>query len=359
LNEQQPPKEICWTVEEWLKTMVEPYYSNSSLRKIYPTIAFKKNIRNPPERYPKSLEGGNVAIISNGRVWGKNGAIITPDNKLIWDVSLEYLINPWEHSIFKENQLPAISHYFDTVADLSHVGSTNYYHWMFEVLPRLHLIQASGINVNRYIANYEPEKYPYQNETLLRIGINPNQIIITDHHFHLKASNLIVPSQPYFFPTLWAYNYLRTMFLQDHALKDEEKKRIYISRKKNRRILNEEEIMKILIKYNFIKVELEKMSVEEQVKLFSSSEVIVGPHGAGLANLAFCSPGTKVFEIFPPTYITCLYWLVSSLGRLDYHYLIGDYGECEPELRNQQWHGNDNIILDIKIFEESLRKIGL
>jgi hypothetical protein len=38
---------------------------------------------------------------------GSNGAIITPDNHLIWDVSFEDVhITPETHSIFQKNALP-------------------------------------------------------------------------------------------------------------------------------------------------------------------------------------------------------------------------------------------------------------
>ena len=35
----------------------------------------------------------------------------------------------------------------------------------------------------------------------------------------------------------------------------------------------------------------------EQVELFSNAEFIVGLHGSGFANLAFCRPNTKVVEM--------------------------------------------------------------
>jgi len=40
------------------------------------------------------------------------------------------------------------------------------------------------------------------------------------------------------------------------------------------------------------------MSVLEQIELFSNADVVIGTHGAGLANILFCKPNTKVIEIF-------------------------------------------------------------
>ncbi len=44
-------------------------------------------------------------------------------------------------------------------------------------------------------------------------------------------------------------------------------------------------------------VELDEMEMSDQVKLFAGASVIIGQHGAGLSNIMFCSPGTKVVEI--------------------------------------------------------------
>jgi len=37
--------------------------------------------------------------------------------------------------------------------------------------------------------------------------------------------------------------------------------------------------------------------LSEHIKMFSSAAVVVGPHGAGFANLVFCAEGTGVVEI--------------------------------------------------------------
>lgn len=56
----------------------------------------------------------------------------------------------------------------------------------------------------------------------------------------------------------------------------------------------------------------------------AAAKVIISPHGAGLTNLVFCSPGTKLIEIFSPKYVNCLYWQISNFCDLQYYYLIGE-----------------------------------
>jgi hypothetical protein len=44
---------------------------------------------------------------------------------------------------------------------------------------------------------------------------------------------------------------------------------------------------------------LEGMTPRAQMQLFQNADFIVAPHGAGLANLLFCAPGTKIIEFSP------------------------------------------------------------
>ena len=64
-----------------------------------------------------------------------------------------------------------------------------------------------------------------------------------------------------------------------------------------RSIANEDEVKKYLLKNNFTSVKLHDTKFDDQVELFHNVECIVGLHGGGFANLAFCKPGTKVIEL--------------------------------------------------------------
>ena len=64
-----------------------------------------------------------------------------------------------------------------------------------------------------------------------------------------------------------------------------------------RKIHNVEQVKALLARYDFETVYLEGMKVAEQIMLFQSAEFVIGVHGAGLANLLFCEPGTNVIEL--------------------------------------------------------------
>ncbi|WP_066258976.1 glycosyltransferase family 61 protein [Neobacillus drentensis] len=358
MHDIQPPQGIYNSVKDWVEANVESVSQGAVFKEIYPGTTFSRRLKRPPTRYPTILEGGSVGVIPNGRVWGLNGAIVTPDNHLIWDASLEFVHPRSNHSIFKEEILFPISQHCELAADLTHVVGRNYYHWMYEVIPRIHLLRESGVPVERFIVKQEPDHLPFQSETLHHLGIMDDQLIKTYEGFHLQADRLVVPSQPAF-ATKWGFDFLRRTFLIEDNQLTTENKRIYISRKWSRIITNESDLWDLLKPYGFIKVELETLSVAEQARLFSTAEVIVGAHGAGLANLTFCRPDTKVIEIFTPTFITPLYWVISSFGKLDHHYFIGHYGGPGPTQENRGWAGLDNITVNLRRFAAFMRNMKL
>jgi hypothetical protein len=76
-------------------------------------------------------------------------------------------------------------------------------------------------------------------------------------------------------------------------------KRVYVTRKHMRFVANAEQIEQIAKVAGFATYDLEGMTPRAQMALFRDAEFVIGPHGAGLANLLFCAPGTKVIELSP------------------------------------------------------------
>jgi len=76
-------------------------------------------------------------------------------------------------------------------------------------------------------------------------------------------------------------------------------KRIYLRRRDTRSVANAKLIEKAAANNGFEIYEMEGMSPRAQIELFRDAEFVMGPHGAALANLLFCKPGTKVIEFSP------------------------------------------------------------
>lgn len=221
------------------------------------------------------------------------------------------------------------------VAVLSGLSGHNYFHWMIDILPRFALLQQSGIDladIDWFWIN-DPQQ-PFQRETLHHLGIPPEKILAGDRHPQIQAEQLILPSFAGDLGWLepWALQFLRQQLLKLADLHPPRHERIYISRRTahHRRVLNERAVLEKLQAAGFVSVELETLTLTEQIALFRHAKVIVAPHGGGLTNLLFCSPGTQVVEFMAPQYMRHYYWVISRQLGLRHFFLTGEELACAP-----------------------------
>jgi len=102
-------------------------------------------------------------------------------------------------------------------------------------------------------------------------------------------------------------------------------RKVYISRKHSKRALtNEDEVEQHLEAQDFDIIYAENLTLEEQIKLFSETDILVSGHGAGLANILFMQPGTKLLEIFHETFLKSDYYQRSVHNQMSYQLAITD-----------------------------------
>ncbi|NEP83116.1 MAG: DUF563 domain-containing protein, partial [Okeania sp. SIO3B3] len=303
-----------------------------------------------------------VAIVVDGRGCVDFGttAVITSDNKLVRDIS-----TGCAEIMISSSELPPVSNINETVAFLPvNLGVNNYFHWMFDIFVRLDLLRRSNFMsiIDKFVFTNCSNKF--QKESIQALKIPPEKLIEARLFPNIKARKLIVPSlmakQGTIKITKWGCDFLRSLFLNAENIGKlpSQKERIYISRKLTpyRRIVNEEEVVSLLEKFGFVTVTLESISVAEQASLMASAKVVISPHGAGLTNLVFCSPGTKVIEIFSPKFINSIYWQMSNICGLLHYHLIGQ--DFESDNSNKSQWGPD-IIVNIKRLLQILELAGI
>ena len=86
----------------------------------------------------------------------------------------------------------------------------------------------------------------------------------------------------------------------------------------------------------------------DQVKIFSNAEIVIGLHGAAFANLCFCKPGTKVFELVTATSGKMIENMAVING------LIHKSISCVPREYEYNQSGHINVSIDLlkKIIED-------
>jgi hypothetical protein len=207
-------------------------------------------------------------------------------------------------------------------------GNANYFHWLFDVLPRIFLFKKL-FNLKQVDKILVPNlKYKFQYQTLSLLNLKKNQIINNKFNKHIYAKEVYATSHPAenseeISPLL--INFLRKSFLKNiDYIKKKKIKKIYIDRsdskskiKDYRSIINEEEIFQYLKKRGFVKVKLAKLDFIRQVYLFYNANYIFGLHGAGLSNLIFCKKNTKILEV-KPYGATIIYKNLAKKCRLKY-----------------------------------------
>jgi capsular polysaccharide biosynthesis protein len=267
-----------------------------------------------------------VATIRRGRVLTPYGAVMTGDDTLLFDLSPYYgVVTPSQHPVFLRCRPPAITDVAGSVGVLTTRGSENYYHFLTDVLPRLELMRRAGVQPDAYVVNRSTR---FQRDLLDHLGLTADRCLGDEKYPHVRADELVVPSLPddRLRTPPWVVPWLRAQFLPADVRPPH--RRLYVSRgavPHTRRVDNEAELVAALEPYGFEVIDPGALSPAEQVHAFAEAEYVVGPHGAGLTNLAFAPPGAGVVELFARDYVNECFWaLASTVEGLRYRYLVGD-----------------------------------
>src|SRR5215831_8134939 len=141
------------------------------------------------------------AVIPNARVFGADGCVITPNDAVLGDVSVDISVvidaDAKSNRVFQRSKLPAVTLLRGEAALLTSLGGHNYFHWMFHVLPRLALIDRVGLDlamIERFFVN--EISAAFQVETLKTLGIERDRVIESHSDTHVQVDCLLLPSRP-------------------------------------------------------------------------------------------------------------------------------------------------------------------
>jgi capsular polysaccharide biosynthesis protein len=313
-------------------------------RSITPSAGFWDLVASSPDhgRFARDANGarfhdvpaGSVYTLPEGRVIGAAGWIVDRDDRLLSDLSPDYLRERYiasRHPLQNALRLPAVQSVAGTVAVLATLSADGYYgHWMMDLLPRAAMIARGGPRFEDLQGVYMPAPHHrYQWDALVRFGIRPEQIIDTDQVPHLRADQLIVPSwhANVFVASTWCCETLRALAPASAGSPKRGGQRVFISRSgtDHRRVVNEPELLRdVLGPRGFTSVRPEQMSADDQAELFAAADIVVTPLGSSMANLVHCRPGTQIVEIMNPRCVQPCTLAIASQGDLEYHVALAD-----------------------------------
>ena len=299
-----------------------------------------------------------VVEVLEGRVVGDQGVVVTPDHKILLDVSFPVGPNrayfnanattfvdkvgdhdfPFADELYKDAMLPA-KRVRGTAALLTSYGGRGYFHWMFDVIPRLGLLEKAGYTLDEIDYFVIPMRVAgFHFETLETLGITEERLISSFHQRNIVADRVLAPSltRPTWAVPTWVVEYLQFAFPPLRPSASTQSSRLYITRKSTDHgvVSNEDRLTSQLRKRGFEPVTMEDFSTREKAWLLGQAEAVLSVSGAGLSNVVFCRPGTKVVEIRVRPFPVKEQWAIANRCALEYYDVlpaetIGPNGKVE------------------------------
>lgn len=224
-----------------------------------------------------------------------------------------------------------------------HTPWFGYFSWLTTYLPKLLLANKNYPDAIVLIPE-EWNKVAYVSDTLALFPEIKKKVLPNDHHAFVERF-VLTENRPWtsvFYPE--QIDQVRAIFTpQLHTVQLSPIKRIYVSRKKanRRKIVNETEVLDILKTNGFEEICFEDYSILEQVFLMQNAEMLVSMHGAGLTNILFMNPHSKLLELTPiveqDKQFRFPFWRISSILEIDYYVQFCDTinnGESDLYARN-------------------------
>jgi capsular polysaccharide biosynthesis protein len=281
-----------------------------------------------------------VATVPGGRLATGSGVVITASGELVmetlWDA--DHLAREFP----RPKPLPAPTRVPGTHASIMSLWCNNYFHWMFNSLPRIAVLEASGVHYDRLIV---PEHLSrFQRESLAVLGV-PESRLLPFTGEHLQAENLvwIAPLAPINEPSSFLLDWVRQS-LGPRA--SEPERMFYVSRRGGtRKAANESEVFAALEPLGFEFLLPEALSFEDQMRTFASAKLLVGPHGSNFVNAIF-SRHLSVLEFFQPAHVNWgVYTVLCAAGHDHWNIMCDPVQRLGPR-KFQDMHVPVDLVLE-------------
>jgi capsular polysaccharide biosynthesis protein len=197
----------------------------------------------------------------------------------------------------------------------------SYGHYLLDSLSRMHLFLAAGFTLDAidHVLCHEPPTV----EAALhfsRLGVPPEKCVWLAKEAAWEPERLLAPSFPgtkMNYPS-WVPTSLKQAFAPAPATAH---RRLWIGRTGRRRsITNAADVDRAMQEHGFEAYDVAVAT--NPAEDFAAAAVVVSPHGGVLADLAFCSPGTKVLELLPTDHAAPYYYTLSLAAGLEYRCLV-------------------------------------
>lgn len=269
-----------------------------------------------------------VLEIPAGRVWSDTGNVVMPDGVVLREMSPDFHDSWKKDKVFRQSHLAPPEQRRGRVLTLASPGGQTFGHWLFDVLPRLAILEKAGLSFEDFDGFFLSEtRKKFQSETLEMLGIPREKWISASDTIHVQAETLIATSpvgRSGNYPK-WVVDWLREKFLPLAQPVPSVSRRILISRGKapGRRIANEDALAAALEPDGFQRILIEDYTFAEQISIMANADFVIGPMGSSTSAAVFCKPQTPFIETYSANAVNVFTWAFGTHLPLRFGYLLG------------------------------------
>jgi hypothetical protein len=265
-----------------------------------------------PERKIRLFEMNDIFVVDEGIVFDASGAVLstflTQQAPRHVDSARIKLAEAIERGSYITSTAPSVL--------CVKPGWQNYGHWLMELLPAADLAQRILRSADiEFIVMEEngPEMVAVVNDSLSLVGVDVNQVrrISREPRFYRRLFILWGMTRHGVYMSPLVFNPL------DHVAKDIVPfghDKVYVARStlSSRYFHDNDRVEALFREHGYSILHPEKCSFTEQVAIFKGARTIAGIAGAGMANIAFCLPGTTVRLFYPSTMADTFFWFIAQ-----------------------------------------------
>jgi hypothetical protein len=261
--------------------------------------------------------------LTDAGIAGTDGVVYCPRTRQAVAESMRNWMTPVNaHPLLGAIGLPPAQPLPGISLSLATLDGQGFYHFLHESLPRLWLARAQLAAVDHVLVGGEADDI--RAGWLELAGVPRPKIVWLGGLAHYRCEQLLFASLPMldYQPTPWNLQALRRLLSPEPGSPT---RWLWVSRSdaRVRHLAWEDEILSHFPKFE--KVVLSAMGPSAQARLFATAAVVAGPHGAGLAQLAFCPPGGRLVELFPPGHRQPIYARLAQTAGLTAAWAMVDF----------------------------------
>lgn len=273
---------------------------------------------------------------NDATVHGPEGVVTT--GRYVVEPTLDHVWPPWAGA-WRDGALWLVNAQFTAgrfaeAEHLLHGNCRNYYHWLLDGLGRWSVCPAARFAC---LLPWSGEAFQQAGPALVPdlaargLTLGPGQAIEV-RRLHWTTSLTGFGTQ--FHPAL-----RRLGEAMRSSAPAADRPALYICRDDapNRPLRNEAEVMRLCVNRGFHVVRLAALPVMDQVALFAGARRIVAPHGAGLGNLLFCRPGTRLLELHMDRYVNWCFRRLAATMEVRYGCVIGRAEPGDGSVHARAW----------------------